>query len=87
MNTDAQFPLHRWVRAPSAAPLAEATRLVPVLARAIELGTGPPGLMHWLAERLPSGHGTRPPPASVARLAAELNRVLRRAGVAETVTE
>lgn len=58
-----------------------AARLVPVLARAIETGQGPPRLLRWLAEQ-PRGSG----PPNVARLAAELNRAVRRAGVAETVT-
>ena len=85
MSTGGQSRLRRRACAPSAAPPAEATRLVPVLVRAIELGRGPPGLLHWLAGRLPPDPATRPPPAAVARLAAELNQILRRAGVTETV--
>ena len=87
MNTGGQSRLRRRACAPSGAPPAEAQRLVPVLVRAIELGRGPPGLLHWLADRLPPGHDTRPSAAAVARLAAELHRLLRRAGVTETVVE
>ena len=87
MDTSGHSRLRRPACAPSGAPAAEATRLVPILVRALELGRGPPGLLHWLAGRLPPDLGTRPPPAAVARLAAELNRLLRRAGVTETVVE
>ena len=87
MNTGGQSRLPRRACAPSAAPPAEAARLVPVLTRAIELGRGPPALLDWLAGRLPPGPGARPPAAAVARLAAELHRLLRRAGVAETIAE
>ena len=71
--------------APEQRAAAEATRLVPVLVRAIELGRGPPGLINWLAGRFPGGHGARPPAPAVARLAAELQGLVRRAGVTETV--
>lgn len=57
--------------------------LTPVVARALELGQGPPGLIRWL-----NGQGAKPGPradaADVVRLAAELGRVVRQAGVAET---
>lgn len=85
MNSGGQSRLRRRACAPSAAPPAEATRLVPVLTRAIELGRGPPGLLNWLAGRLPPGERVRPPAATVARLAAELHRALGRSGVAETI--
>jgi hypothetical protein len=87
MSTGGQFRLRHRVCAPPDAPPAEATRLVPVLVRAIELGRGPPGLLHWLAGWLPPAPGGRPPPDAVARLAAELTRILRRVGVTETVVE
>ncbi|HEX3148031.1 MAG TPA: hypothetical protein VHR66_08095 [Gemmataceae bacterium] len=51
-------------------------RLSPVLARARELGRGSPALMRWLE---------RKPTTSVAGLASELDRVVRRAGVLETI--
>jgi hypothetical protein len=78
MTTNEQPGPARW------APSAEATRLVPVLTRAIELGQGPPALMRWLAGRL---GGSRPPAGAVTRLAAELTQVVRGAGVAETRAE
>ena len=87
MNMGRQSRPARRSCAPPGAPAAEATRLVPVLVRAIELGRGPPGLVRWLAGRLPPDPRARPPEAAVARLAAELNRVLRRTGRAETVAE
>ena len=60
-----------------------AGRMTPILARALELRRGPAGLVRWLADR-PAGPGGS---ADVARLAAELNQVVRRAGVAETLVE
>ena len=87
MNTDWQSRFRRQARTPSTEPPAEATRLVPVLVRAIELGRGPPALVSWLAGRYPSGHGNRPPAAELARLAAELSHLVQRAGVAETVLD
>ena len=65
-------------------PAPEAARLVPVLTRAIEVGHGPPALMRWLSGRLGETH---PSAGAVTRLAAELTRAVRRAGVAETVVE
>ena len=60
--------------------------LAPVVARALELGQGPPGLVRWLNDR-----GAKPGPrgdaADVVRLAADLGRVVRQAGVAETRVE
>lgn len=87
MDTAGQCRLARRVCAQSGAPAAEAARLVPVLARVIELGSGPPGLVRWLAGRVPPGPRARPPDAAVAPLAAELHRLIHRAGVAETVVE
>jgi len=69
--------------APARRPADEATRLVPVLVRALETGRGPPGLMSWLAGR----HGAGAPDRTVTELAAELNRALRRAGVTETLAD
>ena len=66
------------------APPTDAARLVPVLTRAIELGHGPPALMRWLSARVGE---SRPPAGAVPRLAAELTRAVRRAGVAETLAE
>jgi hypothetical protein len=65
-------------------PSPEAARLVPVLNRAIELGHGPPALMRWLSGRV---DGARPAAGTVTRLAAELTRAVRRAGVTETLAE
>jgi len=53
-------------------------RLTPVLARAMELGRGSPALVRWL-ERRPAGNAVG--------LASELDRVVRRAGVMETIRE
>lgn len=53
-------------------------RLGPVIARALELGRGPPGLVNWLV-RHPAG-----PDES---LAVELNQLIRTAGVTETLAE
>jgi hypothetical protein len=55
-----------------------ARRLTPVLARAMELGRGSPALVRWLEQK-----GADSP----TRLASELNRVVRRAGVMETIRE
>jgi hypothetical protein len=65
-------------------PSPDSTRLAPVLTRAIELGRGSPELMRWLAVRL-----RQPGPAdgTVKRLAAELNQVVRRTGVGETLKD
>jgi hypothetical protein len=52
----------------------------PILARALETGRGPGGLVHWLA-------GRDAGPANVPVLAAELDWLVRRAGVAETLRE
>jgi len=65
----------------------EARRLVPVLVRALETGRGPTGLVNWLARRLPRPHDSGAPDGHVTHLAAELNRVLRRAGVTETLAD
>ncbi len=62
------------------APPMEGGRLTPVLARALETGRGPGGLAHWLAARGAT-------PATVARLAGELDRAVRRAGVTDTLRE
>jgi len=64
------------------APPAEARRLTPVLARALDLGRGPPGLVSWLARHRP-GSSTE----TLARLADELNQRIRTAGVTETLAE
>ena len=63
---------------------AEGTpRLSPVLARAIDLGRGPPALMRWLRGQQENGQ----PPTDIARLANTLHRVVRQVGVAETIME
>lgn len=54
--------------------------LLPVLARAAELGRGPAGLVRLLRAR-GAGNDT------LTRLAGELNRVVRRAGVGETLVD
>ena len=78
---------------PHGAPAAEA-RLVPILARAIELGRGPPGLVQWVRGRLAAGGaesntgpGAVPHKPLLRRLAGELARVLRPGGVDETLTD
>jgi hypothetical protein len=68
-------------------PAAEVTTLVPVLVRVVELGRGPPGLMRWLNGQLDRPGRAGPPVGALTRLAAELNQVVRRAGVAETIAE
>jgi hypothetical protein len=62
------------------APRIPGGRLAPVLARALETGRGPGGVTRWLASRQAT-------PATVAGLADELDRTVRRAGVAETLRE
>jgi hypothetical protein len=69
---------HSGVRPGSSA--GGSARLMPVLARALETGRGPAGLVGWLNDRGAA-------PATVARLAGELDRAVRRAGVAETLRE
>jgi hypothetical protein len=66
----------------SGSPPADDRRLGPVIARSLELGRGPPGLVNWLAR-----HRGGPSPQPLAPLAAELNRLVRRAGVTETLPE
>ena len=57
-----------------------AAHLLPVLARAAELGRGPAGLVRLLRAR---GTGAD----ALARLAGDLNAAVRRAGVSETLVE
>jgi hypothetical protein len=66
----------------SGSPPADDRRLGPVIARSLELGRGPPGLVNWLAR-----HRAGPSPQPLAQLAAELNRRVRRAGITETLPE
>jgi hypothetical protein len=80
MHTDMHLGSDRGSRA--SAPDRRA--LSPVVARALELGHGPPALVRWLSGQVANG---RPATADVARLAAELGQVVRQAGVAETRVE
>ncbi|HKB03755.1 MAG TPA: hypothetical protein VKD90_16140 [Gemmataceae bacterium] len=64
-----------------------AGRFTPVLARVIELGRGPPGLVRWVQEQL-ERPAAAPPAArasAILRLAGELSRLLRRAGAGATL--
>lgn len=63
-------------------PPPDDRRLGPVIARSLELGRGPPGLVNWLAR-----HRAGPSAQPLPQLAAELNRLVRRAGVTETLSE
>ena len=63
---------------------SDGARLLPVLARALDTGRGPAGLMRLLRARgcEKSGSGE-----ALGRLAGDLNRVVRRSGVQETLAE
>jgi len=76
MRTERQSSPNQRASAPP-----EERRLLPVLARALEVGRGP-GLAAWLAR-----HGASRPDGAVAGLAAELNQLIRNAGVIETFAE
>ncbi len=77
MRSDGQSGPDRRASAPP-----EGRRMVQVLARALEIGRGPPGLARWLAR-----HGASRSNEAVVRLAAELNQLIRAAGVTETLAE
>lgn len=67
-------------------PPASVTRLLPVIARAVELGRGPPGLVGWVREQLrgePPGDPTAPD--RVGRLARELARRLAADPASDTI--
>ncbi len=61
--------------------------LVPIIARVVDLGRGPPGLVAWVHGRLDGGRppGSAAREAVVHRLAVELAVTLGRAGAADTV--
>jgi hypothetical protein len=61
-----------------------ASRLVPVLARAIELGRGPAGLLGWVLEQLPASIGPAEREPLARRLAGELTRYVARHALAGT---
>jgi hypothetical protein len=70
-------------------PPVDEARFVPILTRAAELGRGPPWLVGWIRERLVRlGEPSRPAdPAVARRLACELARLVRPAGLTSTVRD
>jgi hypothetical protein len=62
------------------------TRLVPVVARAVELGRGPPWLVRWVRSQL-TGPAVAADPTIVRRLARDLARLVGSTGVAETIPD
>jgi hypothetical protein len=70
----------------SHAPSGREAGLVPVLARVVELGRGPPALVRWVRDRLgrAGGVGAGRGPA-VRQLARELARLLARDGAVGTL--
>jgi hypothetical protein len=55
-----------------------AGRFIPVVARVIELGRGPPGLVRWVREHLDGARASQPVAraSAVRRLAGELTRLI-----------
>jgi hypothetical protein len=84
-------PNRRQTSATSSAsrPAADEARLVPILARAAELGRGPPWLVGWVRGRLArlGAPNLSADPAVARRLARELAWLVRPAGLTDTVRD